>query len=113
MLGARADEALGVAGIGLVEHLLSLLDDLFGPAVMQHIGCQKCDSAVMVLVVVPGEKALAKGACILDRAEALRELGPVLEGLELALRVWVVVGDVRPTMSFGHSQISQHERDWL
>jgi hypothetical protein len=56
-----------------------------------------------LLVVVPREKGLAKGACILDGAEALRELGPelgpVLEGLELTFRVWVVVGDVRPTMS--------------
>jgi hypothetical protein len=75
MLGARADEAFRVAGIGLVEHILSLLDDPFSCAVMQHIGCQQCDSAVMVLVVVPREKALAKGACILDGAEALREPG--------------------------------------
>jgi hypothetical protein len=60
MLGARADEAFRVAGIGLVEHVLSLLDDLFGPAVMQRIGCQKCDSAVMVLVVVPAEKLWQK-----------------------------------------------------
>ena len=78
MLGAGADEAFRVAGIGLVEYLLSLLDDLSSHAVMQHIGRQKGDSAVMVLVVVPREKALAKGACILDGAEALRELGPVL-----------------------------------
>jgi hypothetical protein len=59
----------------LVEHLSSLLEDLFHAAVMQHIRCQRCDSAVMVLVVVPRDKALAKGACILDGAEALRELG--------------------------------------
>jgi hypothetical protein len=66
MLGAGADEALGVSGIGLVEHFLSLLDELFGPAVVQYIGCQQGDSAVMALVVVPRKKALAKGSCILE-----------------------------------------------
>jgi len=87
-------EAFRVAGIGLVEHVLPLLDDLPGHAVMQRVRRQQRDSAVMVLVVVSGEKALAKGACVLDGAEAFRKPGPVFEGLERALRVRVAVGDV-------------------
>ena len=91
MLWANADESFGVADIGLVKHVLSLLDDLCGHAVMKHIRCHQRDSAVMVFVVVPGKKPLTKGACVLDGTESLGELGPVFESLELALRVWVVV----------------------
>ena len=58
---------------------------------MQHIRCQQGDSTVMVVMVIPGEEALAKGACVLDGTETVGEFGPVLEGFELALRVWVVV----------------------
>jgi hypothetical protein len=52
----------------------------------------------MMVVVVPGEELLAKGTRVLDGAEALGELGHVLEGLELALRVRIVVRDVGPAM---------------
>jgi len=45
----------------------------------------------MMFVVIPGEELLAKGTRVLDGAEALGELGPVLEGLELALRVRIVI----------------------
>jgi hypothetical protein len=58
---------------------------------MEHIRCQQRYSAVMVFVVVPGEKALAKGTRIFDGSESVGELGPVLESFELALRVRVVV----------------------
>ena len=58
---------------------------------MEHIRRQQRDSAVMVVVVVPGEEALAEGACVLDGAESIRELGSVFESLELAFRIWVVV----------------------
>src|ERR1019366_1102986 len=64
----------------------------------------------MVVVVVPGKEALTKGPCVLDGAESVGELGPVLESLELALRVWVVVRDMRSAMGFSHAQISQHQR---
>ena len=62
MYWAGVGEAFGVANIGLVEHLLSLLDDLNGHAVVQHFRSQQGDTAVMVFVVVPGKKALAKGS---------------------------------------------------
>ena len=86
MLGSRLGEAFGIAGIGRVENLLPLLDDLASPAVMQHLRGEQGDAAVMMLVVVPGEELLAKGAGIFDGAEALGEFRPVLEGFELALQ---------------------------
>jgi hypothetical protein len=85
MLWAGADESLRVTKIGVVEHVLSLLDDLCGHAVMEHIRSQQRDSAVVVFVVIPREKALTKSTCVLDGAESVGELGPVLESFELAL----------------------------
>ena len=49
------------------------------------------DAGVAVLVVVPAEEPAAEGAGVLDGAEAVGEVGPVLEGLELALGERVVV----------------------
>jgi len=80
-------EAFRVAIIGYVEHLLSVFDDLGGHAVMQRFRGEQGDAAVMMLAVVPSEELPAKGACVLDGAEAVGELGPILEGFELALRV--------------------------
>lgn len=91
MLRPGVGEAFGVTSIGCVEHVLSLLDDLCGHAVMEHIWCQQRDSAVMMFVVVPREKALAKSARIFDGSESVGELGPVLESLELAFGVGIVV----------------------
>jgi hypothetical protein len=54
------------------------------------------DAGMTMVLVVPAEEATAEGAGVLQRAEAVGELGPVLEGLELRLRVGVVVGAVRP-----------------
>jgi len=50
-------------------------------SVVQHFRGQQGDPAVMMFVVVPGKERLAKGTRVLDGAEALRELGPVLEVL--------------------------------
>lgn len=76
---------------------------------MEHFGREQADAAVMVLGVVPGKEALAKAACILDRAEAFRELGSVLQGLELTFRERVVVGDVGPAVGLGDSQVGQQQ----
>jgi hypothetical protein len=54
----------------------------------------QADAAVTVLVVVPAEKALAMRAGVLDRVEALGELGSILQRLELRLRVRIVVRDI-------------------
>ena len=43
------------------------------------------DARMAVVVVVPGEEPAAVGVGVLEGAEALREVRPVLEGPELAL----------------------------
>src|SRR5690348_9775427 len=50
-----------------------------------------------MLVVVPMEKALAMSPGILERTEALREAGSILQGPELRLRV----GGYRPRREDG------------
>ena len=64
---------------------------------------------MMVLVVVPGEEPLTKGARILDGAESVRELGAILQGAKMTLRIWIVVGDVRPRVGLGDAEIGQKE----
>ena len=110
---AGPDKAFRVAGIGAVQYLLALLDDLLGHAVVQRFRGQQGDAAVAVLAVIPGEKLLAEGARVLDGSEALGKSRPVLEGLELALGVGIVVGDVRSAVGLGHAQVGQQQGDWL
>ena len=86
VLWSGVGEAFRVAGIGRIEHLLPLLDHHDSHAVVQHFRGQQGDPAVMMFVVVPAKERLAKGTKVLDGAEALRKLGPVLEGFGLALR---------------------------
>jgi len=52
---------------------------------MQRFRGQQGNTAVMVVVVVPGKEALTKGACVFDGAETIGELGAVLESFKLAL----------------------------
>ena|SRR5450830_333753 len=58
-------------------------------------------------VVVPGEELLTVSASVFDAAKALREVGTVLERLELRLGEWVVVADIRSAVGLGHFQVDQ------
>ena len=51
-----------------------------------------------MLVVVPGKEDLAMSAAVEETTEAGWEVGPVLEGAELALGERIVVGDVGAAM---------------
>ena len=89
-----ADEALGMSGVGGGEHLGAGVVGVLGLAVVDDLGGQQADARVAVLGVVPAEEVLAEGSGLLDRGEAVREAGAVLQGLELRLGVRVVVRDV-------------------
>jgi hypothetical protein len=110
--GSRTNRS-GWAPVGALQHLLAGSEDLFGAAEVHVGGGQQADPGVVVLHVVPVEEALAEGAGILDAAEPVREGGVVLEGLELALRVRVVVGDVWPGMGADDAQVGQWNGDRL
>ncbi len=80
-----ADEALRVGGVGTIEHGRPLRLDGSGSAVVDVGGRVIGDAGMAMLVVVPTEEPRAEAVGVFEAAEAVRELGPVLEGLELAL----------------------------
>ncbi len=85
--------------------------ELIRVAVMHSVGSHQADSAVTVNGVVPTEEHLAMSPSVLDRAEASREVGPILQGFELALRVRIIVRDMRPAVGFADVQIHQQVGD--
>jgi hypothetical protein len=71
------------------------------------------DPGMAVRVVVPVEERPAMRAGVRDVVEALRELGPVLQGLEAGLGVGVVAGGVRPRVCLGDAEIFEQFREQL
>jgi hypothetical protein len=86
---------------------------LVGAAVVDVGRGQQPDPAVAVLDVVPAEEPLAEPTGVLDAAEPLREGRMVLEGLELAFAVGVVVGNMRAAVGPGDAQVGQQHGDRL
>ena len=64
-------------------------------------------------VVVPVDERAAVSAGALDVVEAGGELGAVLQGLEVRLRVGVVAGGVRPRVRACDPEVGEQERDRL
>ena len=80
-----ADEAFRVGVVSDVQDDGALLAHGVGASMVDVGGGVQAQTAVTVLVVVPGEEALAMGSGGLDRVEAAGEVGPVFQGLELRL----------------------------
>ena len=59
-------EALGMPRIGRRQHLLPLRPHRRGLAEVDDRGCEEAEAAVLMVVVVPAEKLLPKGAAIGD-----------------------------------------------
>lgn len=91
------------------ENRCPVTGDLIGKTIMHILGRHQCDTAVPMLFVIPAKEVLAEGPAILDGAEPLRELRTVLERPELGCRIWVVVTDMRATVGFCHTQVSQQQ----
>lgn len=64
---------------------------------------------MVVLLVVPGKESLTESTGFLDTAEALGELGAILEGLELRLGKRVVIAGMWPAVRLGDPQIGKQE----
>lgn len=69
--------------VGGVQDVAALGPDGCGVAVVDVGGGVQAESAVAVVVVVPGEEFLAVGAGGLDRGEPGGKRRPVFQGLEL------------------------------
>jgi hypothetical protein len=66
-----------------------------------------------MFVVVPGEELLTESTGIWEAAETIGKIRAVLEGAELTLRVWIVIGNVGPAVSLGDAQVGHQEGDGL
>ena len=65
------------------------------------------ESRMPMLGVVPAKEIRAVRSCVFEGAEALRKIRPVLERLELGLRVRIIVRDVRPRVRLRHTEIGE------
>lgn len=88
-----------------MQYLLALLDHSLGPAIVDIRRSQECHTGVVMLVVVPVEEILGPPASILLAAEPFWVIRAVLQSLELGFGVLVIVGNVRPGVGFGHTQV--------
>jgi hypothetical protein len=95
------------------EHACALLALRRREAVVNVVRGEQPEPDMVVLGVVPVQQVAAAAARMLGRAETVRELGPVLQGLELRLGERVVVRDVRPRVGLGDPEVGQHERHRL
>ena len=71
--------------VGGIEYELTLLNDLPGLTIVDHGRSEHADTAMPMLIVVPREEKLRMDAAVLDRAEAVRKIGPVFHRTELTL----------------------------
>jgi hypothetical protein len=63
----------------------------------------------MVLVVVPGEKVLTETARILNGAETIRVIRPVLHGFDVGFGKRVVVGNVGAAVGLDDAEIGEQQ----
>ena len=80
-------------------------EDCRGLASVHDGRCQKPDSRVAVLLVMPAEEPAAEVEAVVLTGEAVWEVGPVLKRLELALGEWVVVTDMGSAVGLGSGQV--------
>ena len=70
-------------------------------------GGVKPDTGVAVVVVVPVEEPLAVAVGVLEAPEPGGEVGPILEGPELAFGIRVVVADVGSRVGLGDAEVGE------
>ena len=90
-----------------VERDGALLGQRRGGAIVDGGRRHQADSAVAVLMIVPVEEPAAVSASVLDRAEAIGEVGPVFQGFELRLGVRIVIRDVRAAVGLGDIEVDE------
>ena len=81
------------------------LKDCPGLASVHDGWCQQTDSRVAVLLVVLAKEPAAEVESVVLTGEAVWEVGPVLQRLELALGEGVVVNDMGSAVGLGSGQV--------
>ena len=105
--GSTVDEALGMPAVGVIKDVLPRCLEFIGQAMVDGVGGEQPEAAVTVFGVVPGEEVSKVSLCVLKAAEATRVRRRVFDGLEVALRIRVVVGHPRPTVTGQDIQVDQ------
>ena len=113
MLGRAADEAFWMTLVGDIKDGLPFGDKLGSLTVMNRGRGQQLQAGVMVLMVVPGKQLLAETPRILDGAEAVRIVRPVLHGFEMSFREKIVVGDMGAAVGFDDAEVSEQQGQGL
>ena len=96
-----------------IERDGALLGQRRSGAVVDGGRCHQANSAVAVFVVVPVEELLAVSASVLGRAEAIGEVGSVLESFELRLGVRIIIRDMRAAVGLGDIEVDEERGDGL
>ena len=102
-----ASEAGGMCSEGTIERAGALCVHRRSGAVVHGARGSQADTTVTMFEVVPAEELLTARAGVFDRAEPLREVGTVFQGLELRLGAWIVIRDVWTAVGLGHVQSDQ------
>ena len=71
--------------MGIEKDDAALFPDRLGPAVVHIGGGMKSNARMTMIVVIPTEESRTVGVAVFIRAEAIGEVGSVLEGPELRL----------------------------
>ncbi len=108
-----ACEAFGMRDERLIEHLLAGGVEPRRLAGVHRRWRHVADAGVPMGVVVPGEEPLTEGTGVLDGVKARREVGLVLQGLEVRFRVRIVIADMRPAVASGDTEIGEQKRHGL
>ena len=95
--------------VGGIQYGSALFDGGGRETVVNHGRGKQAESGMAVLVVVPGEELLRKNPRILQTPKTFREAGPVFQGPEVALRIRIVIGDMRTAVGFGDAQVRHQE----
>ena len=107
MLGWFSDEPLGVSFIGEVQDGLPSRNELHRLAIVDRCRSEQLQTRMMVLLVIPREEILAEPACILDGAETVRVIWPILHSLEVGFRERVVIGNMWAAVRSDHTEIRE------
>ena len=92
------DDAFWMGGEGSIQGDLAGGVNGVGLAVMHLVGCHQAETSMVMRLVVPCEECAAEYFGVLDAAEEFLECRLIFQGLEVAFRERIVVGDMRPAV---------------
>ena len=107
-LGWQAEnESFWMGGVSGFQCSSSTGDNVGVVSVVDRCWSEHAEAGVVMVVVVPGEELCTVGQGFVVGCKSIGEIGLVFEGLELAFRKRIVVGDAWSTVRFDDAQRGQ------